>query len=68
MGDTIGKFKLSARMSGGKEGFRGRVRKRSMEFVGEWRTILSEKPMGPCNVNKVNNDQAALQCITTGEK
>ena len=29
---------------------------------------VSEKPVGPCNVNKVNNDRAALQCITTGEK
>ena len=29
---------------------------------------LSEKPVRPCNVNKVNNDQAGLQCTTTGEK
>ena len=37
----------------------------------EWWPVsrpLSEKPVGPCNVNKVNNDRAGLQCTTTGEK
>ena len=35
---------------------------------GKFSELLSEKPVGPCNVNKVNNDRATLQCITTGEK
>jgi len=29
---------------------------------------VSEKPVEPCNVNKVNNDWARLQCTTTREK
>jgi hypothetical protein len=29
---------------------------------------VSEKPMDPCNINKVNNDWAGLQCTTTREK
>ena len=39
MGDTFEKFMSSARRSGGKERFRRRVRKRLMDFVGEWRMI-----------------------------
>ena len=35
MGDIIAKFTSSAQMSGGKKGFRRRVQKRLMEFVGE---------------------------------
>jgi hypothetical protein len=40
VGDTVARFISSARTSGGKEGFRRRVRKRLMEFVGEWRTMV----------------------------
>ena len=39
MGDTIGKFTSSVQMSGGKEGFRRRVRN-LMELVGKWRTTV----------------------------
>ena len=42
MGDTFEKFMSSARRSGGKEGFRRRVRKRLMDFVGEWRMMVIE--------------------------
>jgi hypothetical protein len=30
--------------------------------------LVSEKPVVPCNVNKVNNDRAGLQCTTTEAK